>query len=220
MPTARPSNRPIRQLIRSLTHIRSHQSRPMSALASPQDSSNMALGLIFDFDGTITEDDTIVSVVNAALSHHKTVSSPETCQSLTDAWHNVVKSYMAGLDAYDRNMGPTIQHDHTTPLDVARAHFSNNQRRQIERASLLRVQDAGIFRGVPLEYLFRCAQEHREKEVVKLRSGFSDLIDLIRSPSVRASPAGYLARSCALVNRLLIRGLRSSRKEPAYRFSR
>lgn len=144
----------------------------------------MALELVFDFDGTITEADSIASVVDAALSHHKTVSSPEACQSLTDAWHHVVKSYMADLDAYDRNLEPSVQHGHSTSLDVARAHFSNNQRRQIERASLSRVQDAGLFRGVPLEHLFRCGQEHREKQVVRLRNGFSDLIDLIRSPSV------------------------------------
>lgn len=192
----------MRQFIRPFTHIRSHQ----------PDSPNMALELVFDFDGTITEDDSIASVVNAALSHHKAVSSPETCQSLTDAWHHVVKSYMADLDAYNRSLDPAVQHDRTTPLDVARSHFSNNQRRQIERASLLRVQDAGLFRGVPLEHLFRHGQHHRENKVVKLRNGFSDLIEIIRSPSVRTSLDDCLAQSCALVSRLLIPEFRSLRK--------
>jgi hypothetical protein len=145
----------------------------------------MALTLVFDFDGTITEDDSIVSVVNAALGHHKTVSSPETCQSLTDAWHHIAKSYMADLDAYDRNVSPGIQCNHPMSLDEATALFSNGHRRQIERASLLRVQDAGIFRGVSSEHLFGCGQEHRERGVVRLRTGFSDLIGIVRSPSVR-----------------------------------
>lgn len=213
MSAARPINRQMRQFIRSFTHIRSHQLGHISFPASPHDSSNMALGLIFDFDGTVTEDDSIASVVNAALSHHKAVSSPETCQSLTDAWHHVVKSYMADLDAYNRIVDPAIQRDRTTPLDVARSHFSNDQRRQIERASLLRVQDAGLFRGVPLEHLFRHGQHHRENKVVKLRNGFSDLIDLIRSPSVRTSSLhGCLAQSYAPVSCLLIPEFRSLRK--------
>lgn len=145
----------------------------------------MTLDLVFDFDGTVTEKDSIASVVDAALRYHKSVSSPETCQSLTNAWHHVVKSYMADLDAYNKGSEPAIQHDHPTASQVARARFSNDQRRQVERASLLRIQDAALFRGVPLEHLFRSGQQQREDNVVKLRSGFSDLIDLIRSPSVR-----------------------------------
>lgn len=145
----------------------------------------MTLDLVFDFDGTVTEKDSIASVVDAALSYHKSVSSPETCQSLTDAWDHVVKLYMADLDAYNKSSEPAIQYEHPTPSHVATAHFSNDQRRQIERASLLRVQDAALFRNVPLEHLFRSGQQHREDSVIRLRSGFSDLIDFIRSPSVR-----------------------------------
>ena len=145
----------------------------------------MTLELVFDFDGTVTEDDTVASVINAALIYHKTVSAPETFHSLTDAWRHVVKSYMTDLDAYYKDFDSTIQNDQGTPLDVAVAQFSNDQRRQIERASLLRVKDAGFFRDVPLEHMFRRGQEHREKNVVKLRNGFSDLIHLIQSPPVR-----------------------------------
>lgn len=148
----------------------------------------MTLELVFDFDGTITEDDTITSVVNAALTYHKTVSAPERFDSLADAWRHVVKSYMADLDAYHKDFDYTVQHDQSTPLDVARAQFSNDQRRQIERASLLRVKDAGFFRDVPLGYLFRCGQENREKNAVKLCNGFSDVIHLIQGPSVRPTP--------------------------------
>lgn len=154
----------------------------------------MALELVFDFDGTITESDSIASVVDAALSYHKSVSTPETYHSLTDAWSHVVKSYMADLEAYRGISNPDIQHNHTTPLDAARAHFSNDQRRQIERASLLRVQEAGLFRDVPLEHMFRSGQMHRDNNVVKLRNGFSDFIDLIRSPSVRPPGGANLAR--------------------------
>lgn len=145
----------------------------------------MSLELFFDFDGTITKVDTISSVVDAALSYHKTVSSPETLQSLTDAWRLVVKSYMSDLGAYCNGLDPDSQNDHRTPLEAARAKYSNDRRREIERASLLRVQEAGLFHGVPPEHLFRSGQEHRERNVVNLRKGFSDFIDLIRSPQVR-----------------------------------
>lgn len=148
----------------------------------------MALELVFDFDGTITESDSIASVVDAALNYHKGASPPETYQSLTDAWSHIVKSYMADLEEYRGSFNPAIQHNHTTPLDAARAHFSNDQRRQIERASLLRVQEAGLFRDIPVEHLFHSGQTHRDKEVVKLRNGFSDFIDLMRSPLVRMQP--------------------------------
>lgn len=149
---------------------------------------DMALELVFDFDGTITESDSIASVVDAALSYRKSASPPETYHSLTDAWSHIVKSYMADLEDYRETSNPTIQHNHTTPLDAARAQFSNDQRRQIERDSLLRVKEAGLFRGVPVEHLFRSGQTHRDNDVVKLRNGFSDFIDLIRSPSVRSPP--------------------------------
>lgn len=161
----------------------------------------MTLELVFDFDGTITETDTIASVVDAALSYHKSASSPETCHSLTDAWRHIVKSYMADLDAYHKSFEPVTQNNYQTPLDAARAHFSNDQRRQVERTSLLRVKEAGLFRDVPSEHLLLSGQEHREKNVVKLRNGFSDFIDLIRGPSVRThtSPAnlsGCLVIAC------------------------
>lgn len=142
----------------------------------------MALELVFDFDGTITEADSIASVVDASLSHHRASSSLATFKSLTDAWHHIVKSYVEDLDSYHSTPDYALR-DHTMSLEVARAHFSNKQRRRIERASLSRVQDAGLFRGVPLEYLYRCGQEHREIGVVKLRNAFSELIHLVQSHS-------------------------------------
>lgn len=149
----------------------------------------MALELVFDFDGTVTESDSIASVVDAALGYHQIVSGKETCDSLSHAWRHVVKSYMADFEAYRENFDPAVQNDHATPLDAARSHYSNDQRRQIERASLLRVQEAGLFRDVPVEHLFNSGQEHREHSVVKLRNGFSDFIGLIKSPSVRTAPS-------------------------------
>ncbi|KAK2610423.1 hypothetical protein N8I77_003853 [Diaporthe amygdali] len=143
----------------------------------------MTLELVFDFDGTITEDDSIAWVLDAALSYHKANSSPETYHSLANSWRRVVESYVADLDAYHRCFCPATQADDSTPLDVARNHFSNDQRRQIERASLSRVQDAGLFCGVPLEYLFQSGHKHREQGTIKLRRGFPDLVHLIRSHS-------------------------------------
>ncbi|POS69839.1 hypothetical protein DHEL01_v211768 [Diaporthe helianthi] len=142
----------------------------------------MALQLVFDFDGTITEADSIASVVDAALSHHRASSPTETSEtfaSLTDAWHHIVRSYLADLDSYHGILHSTIQRRHPTSLEVARARFSSDQRRRIEKASLLRVKDAGLFRGVPLEYLYHCGQQHRENDIIKLRNGFSDFIDLV-----------------------------------------
>lgn len=150
----------------------------------------MTLELVFDFDGTITDTDTIASVVDAALSYHKSVSSPETCHSLTDAWRHIVKSYMTDLDSYHKSLDPVIHKNCPTPLDATRAQFSNDQRRQVERASLLRVQEAGLFRDLPFEHMFLSGQEHREKNIVKLRNGFSDFIDLIRSPSALETMSG------------------------------
>lgn len=150
----------------------------------------MALELVFDFDGTITEADSIASVVDAALSHHKASSSPQTFKSLTDAWHHIVRSYLADLDSYHGHLDSTTQNHHPTmSLEVAKARFSNNQRRRIEQASLLRVKEAGLFRGVPPEYLYRCGQEHKDNGIVKLRNGFSDFIGLVLGPSVSALPA-------------------------------
>ncbi|KAG8159337.1 hypothetical protein KVR01_010998 [Diaporthe batatas] len=157
--------------------------RPRSQPPVPG-NSNMALELIFDFDGTITEADSIASVVDAALSHHKALSPTETFASLTDAWHHIVRSYLAELDSYHGILDSTVLgHHHPSSLQVAKAQFSNGQRRRIEQASLLRVQDAGLFRGVPLQHLYRCGQEHVEKQIIKLRNGFSELIDLARGPS-------------------------------------
>lgn len=148
----------------------------------------MTLELVFDFDGTITQDDSIASVLAAAMSYHKANSSPEAAKSLTDAWHHVVKSYMADLDAYHKGLDPATQDSQLTPLETARVLFSNDRRRQIEEASLLRVKEAGLFSGVSLKHLFQSGHEHRERNTVKLRNGLSDFTRLIQSRSVRTKP--------------------------------
>lgn len=192
---ASPTDRDISHRTVFETPLASNRWSSLSVSASHHDISNMTLELVFDFDGTITEDDSIAWVLDAALSYHKANSSPETYHSLANSWRRVVESYEADLDAYHRCFCPATQADDSTPLDVARNHFSNDQRRQIERASLSRVQDAGLFCGVPLEYLFQSGHKHREQGTIKLRRGFPDLVHLIRSHSVRTSfPAGHYSR--------------------------
>ncbi|KAL1853252.1 hypothetical protein Daus18300_011820 [Diaporthe australafricana] len=143
----------------------------------------MTLELVFDFDGTITQNDSIASVLDAALSYHKANSSPKAADSLTDAWHHVVKSYMTDLDAYHKSFDPATQDSQLTSLETARVLFSNQPRRQIEEASQSRVKEAGLFSGVPLDHLFQSGHEHRDRNTVELRDGFSNFTRLIQSRS-------------------------------------
>lgn len=125
--------------------------------------------LIFDFDGTITQSDTIGALVDASLSFHKSQG-----HDLTTQWEQVVKAYTEDLQTF-KNMYEPRERDRTT-LEAERRYLDAIH--DIDESSVARVSASGIFNGLNEAHLFRFGNEAAKSGAVKLRSGFAQLVEL------------------------------------------
>ncbi|PSR88967.1 hypothetical protein BD289DRAFT_431552 [Coniella lustricola] len=147
---------------------------PEPPLPFPSSSSGLPGKLILDFDGTITECDTIGNIGKAALAWQD--CDEDVRQGLTAQWEDVVSSYFQDLAAYDASQPPqeqrrTVEHE----LAYLRG------RRAVEQASLARVAELGLFRGPsgPTR-LFEAGQRDRIAGTTTLRPGFSEWIEALQ----------------------------------------
>lgn len=148
----------------------------------------VALELIFDFDGTITTEDTIASLVEAAMVFHVDRGSA-TSSGMTSAWKRIEQSYAQDLINHQKTYVAPDGTPPETPAGIAMARlwpikrlespthimvdrFSGRQRRHVELASLARVKDEGLFRGVWPEYLLSAGLLDRLHSRVRIREGF------------------------------------------------
>lgn len=143
--------------------------------------------LVFDFDGTITTEDTIESLVNAAIDIQ--VTRGVSRDRLVSAWDHIVQSYAEDLDHHNHTYVAPDGRPPVRPLDIAMAQlwpirhleepiqvlldrYSGRQRRHVELASLARLKDEGLFRGIGPDDLLRAGQSDRAEPRVYIREGF------------------------------------------------
>lgn len=144
----------------------------MSLPVSPpqSQSSNTPGQLVLDFDGTITESDTIDNIAQAALAWRK--CDEDERQDLTVQWQEVVSSYFQDLAAYDA-IQPSEEQRTTVEHELAYLRG----RRAVEQASLTRIAELGLFKDpsgtVPL---FEAGQRDRAAGTTTVRPGFSEWI--------------------------------------------
>lgn len=155
---------------------------------------HVAMELIFDFDGTITTADTITSLAKAAMEL-QTTKQGRSRSEMASAWAAIEQAYAHDLREYQntyvyQNGKPTEQPLDSsmatlpplqdlkggTPLDIIMNRLSCRQRRHIELASLARVKDEGVFRGIRHEDLYSAGQQDRNESRVRLREGFGPFI--------------------------------------------
>lgn len=129
------------------------------------------MNVVLDFDGTITVLDTIGEIAALGLSSQK-----QKGQDLTAAWNGILKAYFDDSDKYARDFSPSEKERVTISQETAYLHG----RRAIEAASLGRVGEAGIFKGLDEGILFRAGQEAAENGKVHLRPGFKEFMKMLR----------------------------------------
>lgn len=108
--------------------------------------------IILDFDGTITTKDTIEPLVQSAIAfHHPSLSPSELGQTPeADAWSNCKSQYLADLAAHyeKENHEPSNGVAVTGPRALEREQRSLDALRDVEWASVQRVGESGIFKGI------------------------------------------------------------------------
>ena len=122
--------------------------------------------LVFDFDGTITQKDTIGVLVNHALAHQR-----ERGQELAPRWARVLEAYSE--DAKHLESFRPIEAERTT-LDEERAFLAAQLK--VDEASLARVSASNIFANISEEKYFHFGKYAVESGEIQLRPGFRDLV--------------------------------------------
>lgn len=140
----------------------------------------MVQHIIFDFDGTITQHDTIGNIAQAALQWRR---SPEGGgKDLEKDWQDILQGYIQDLAAYDQIQPPEQQRT-TWEQELAYLHG----RRAVEEASLARIVAAGIFTGFSAdggERLFQAGRRDRESGRTRIREGFGDYVASLAARNV------------------------------------
>lgn len=158
----------------------------------PGQEPDVDVELIFDFDGTITTEDTISSLAKAAIEFQVERGGRPRAEMET-AWEGIQQKYVDDLQEHQRTYRTPTGKPPETPLDAAIARIwpvrhaetlsdimvdrlSGRQRRHVELASLARVKDEGLFKGIWPSYLFNAGQQDRLASRVRLREGFAAFI--------------------------------------------
>lgn len=128
------------------------------------------MDIVLDFDGTITTRDTITTLAEYAISKNGGAAD----------WANIVEAYPLDHERYAAEYSPRAA-DRTTA--EAELTFLSSLR-EVELASLNRVQDSGLFRALSPADFSRFGEEAVESGVVQTRRGFRELT---------ARPPGRLA---------------------------
>ncbi|KJZ72639.1 hypothetical protein HIM_07998 [Hirsutella minnesotensis 3608] len=128
--------------------------------------------LIFDFDGTITERDTIGELVRSAIAWQR--GRGRDGRELQAAWDSAVRAYADEHHDYATRYAPP-QDERTTVGDEA-AYLAGM--RPSEERSLDRVGQTGVFAGMTAGDLFRLGAEAVGAGHIRIRRGFAEALAL------------------------------------------
>ncbi|KAF3769208.1 hypothetical protein M406DRAFT_249122 [Cryphonectria parasitica EP155] len=148
--------------------------------------------VILDFDGTITERDTIDNIGRAVLEWRRSPEGGGT--DVTAEWQRIVDGYIRGLTAYDDSQ-PSEEQRTTVGQELAYLRG----RRAMEEASLRRVRESHFFTGLAAqEQLYEAGQRDRETKATTIRQGFSEWIKTLKedfdpAPSIHIVSVNFSA---------------------------
>lgn len=133
--------------------------------------SQQRLNLYLDWDGTITESDTL-SVV-ASIGYRCQAQR----QRHVTPWSEIVESYMVELKAHESHYVPETAQRTTAEQELL--YLASLA--EVENRSVRRVENSRLYEGVTLEDLDRTAAEAVAKGEVAIRRGWEDLLSLLAS---------------------------------------
>lgn len=152
--------------------------------------------IVLDFDGTITTKDTIEPLVQSAIAiQHPSLSPSELSQTPeAEAWSNCKSQYLSDLAAHyeKENQEPNDGVAVTGPSALEREQSSLNALRDVEWASVQRVGESGVFKGVSREAFREMGKaaasgdpQSGDERVVVVREGFVEFVRWIEQSRVQ-----------------------------------
>ena len=132
----------------------------------------VAMALVLDFDGTITVQDTINVLAQSALKIHA-----ERGRDLSRDWDDIVDVYVKSHVEHKANY--PVAEDSRLGLE-AESRFLGSLR-DVEVASLRRVEASGIFDGISSQDLVTAGTAALRDGTVVLREGLPELLSLAQS---------------------------------------
>lgn len=126
--------------------------------------------LILDFDGTITEKDTISTLAKAALAYQ----NDRHGEDLSATWDEVVKRYMSDSKQYSTTYEVPEAERKTVEDELAFLGGSGH----VELASLERIGQSAVFRGLEERDLFEMGKRAVQDGRIVLRDGFGEMTKL------------------------------------------
>ncbi|KAF4449646.1 UPF0655 protein C17G9.12c [Fusarium austroafricanum] len=163
--------------------------------------------LVFDFDGTITQQDTIGELARSAIE----IQRNKHGHDLQASWDQVVQSYVADYRHYkDNHPSPEVTR---TCVDDEFKFLSGMK--DVEEASLERIAESRIFTGLDAETLSRAGADAVEAGRIKIRDGFADVMRLATERGWRVSVISVNWSRAFLRGALLPYALEVIANEPA-----
>ncbi|KAK2002844.1 hypothetical protein LX36DRAFT_626160 [Colletotrichum falcatum] len=129
------------------------------------------LNLVFDFDGTITAKDTIGTLAHVALRFQN-----ERGIDLSSAWQQILKDYSQDHTNHVSTYKPVANDRLSLREELAYLRGLS----EVELRSVQRVEQSGLFRGMEREDLVKAGNAARTEGRVKLRDGFTKLVDVAK----------------------------------------
>ncbi|EFX03901.1 hypothetical protein CMQ_829 [Grosmannia clavigera kw1407] len=137
--------------------------------------------IILDFDGTITQNDTINALSSAAVAfrqqqqqQQQKVEAQE--EDWTNHWTSIVDAYVADYLAHVSGYEPL--ESERTDL-VSELGFLDAMREAVDLPSIQRVHDSRLFAGITADQLTQAGRDASTADTgtVRLRAGFSSFLD-------------------------------------------
>lgn len=154
--------------------IRRRRHQPYAYLTRVGEGTSPArprkMHLVFDFDGTITERDTISEFAKTAIEHQRS----RTGHDLSAQWDGVVRDYVADCRAY--NASYKLPESERRSLEDEIDYLAGMRR--VETESLHRIKRSGVFAGLDAATLHSMGSEAVASGRIVVRQGFADLVDL------------------------------------------
>ncbi|KAK5072109.1 hypothetical protein LTS08_000795 [Lithohypha guttulata] len=123
--------------------------------------------LILDFDGTLTKKDTMHIVAEAGYSRQRKLHRMPPPQP----WNEIVEAYMADFQKHSDSYTPKVSERTSIAQEVAWL----NSLELIEKASIARALQAGIFEDVRCSDISKVVQAALKEDRVQLRNGWREL---------------------------------------------
>ncbi|KAF4344459.1 UPF0655 [Fusarium beomiforme] len=128
--------------------------------------------LVFDFDGTITQEDSIGELARSALE----IQRNKYGHDLQASWDLVVQSYVTDYRHYkDNHPSPEA----TRTCVEHEIEFLSGMK-DVEETSLRRIAESRIFAGLDAETLSQAGADAVQAGRIKIRDGFADIISLAK----------------------------------------